>query len=280
MADLKFDEKMAEFRKTISANKAAWQSILEKNEQKLQKQLEEKDKQISEIKTKYVQMEVDLNADIQRKQKILDVTKDEIKNFNADISVLIRKVSEEERTMKEEEKSREEEIKNIQREIEQVGVDAGKRNHEHEEEWELVDAKEKNLVDQSKVLLSRLGEEQIHWEELLKMKEQDFIAIKNELEQRLKEWQSEYHKKEEEVLSFRKNREKLEIHLTELDEISSSQEIKVREQILIKQDEINTLKRDLATMEAANMEEIKDKELAVEALKQEIEKFLGVVPNN
>ncbi|MBN1383287.1 MAG: hypothetical protein JW983_00200 [Elusimicrobia bacterium] len=275
MADVKFDEKLAEFRKSIMANKSAWQSVMEANDQKYQKQLKEKNDRFSEIKTAFGQKEMDLTAEIQKKEKILDIVSTEVKSLSAEIESLNQKVLEEERARKEEVKIREEEIRAIEKEIEQVGVDARKRSRTREEEWEMVDSKEKRLIDQMRVLQSRLREEQNHWEEVLKIKEQDFTALKTELEQRIKEWRAEYQKKESEVQLFKKAGDGLDDRLAQLDEALGAQEIKWREQIMIKQDEINTYKRDLAAMETAHTEEISEKEEAIESLKLEMEKFLG-----
>ena len=275
MADIGFDEKLADFRKSISANKNAWQMTLETNEQTSQKQLQELDDRLIEIKTKASQRETELATELQKQQSILTVTETEVKNLSSEIETLNRKVYEEEKVRKEEEKLRQEEINGIQKEIEQIEVDTRKRSRTREEEWETVDSKEKQLTDQIKVIQSRLREEQSHWEDILKIREQDFTALKTELEQRMKDWQTEYQKKETEVVSFRKTREDIEAHLAQLDENLSAQEIKKREEILIKQDEINTLKKEITAQETAQAEEIKEKEEAIESLKLEMEKFLA-----
>ena len=275
MADIEFDEKLADFRKSISANKNAWQQVLETNEQTSQKQFNELNDRLIEIKTKASQKETELATEIQKKQSVLSAIESEIKNLNSEIETLNRKVYEEEKVRKEEEKLRQEEINGIQKEIEQIEVDTRKRSRTREEEWETVDSKEKQLTDQIKVIQSRLREEQSHWEDILKIREQDFTALKTELEQRMKDWQTEYQKKETEVVSFRKTREDIEAHLAQLDENLSAQEIKKREEILIKQDEINTLKKEITAQETAQAEEIKEKEEAIESLKLEMEKFLA-----
>ena len=275
MADIGFDEKLADFRKSISANKNAWQMTLETNEQTSQKQLQELNDQFIEIRTKASQRGTGLATELQKQQSILTVTETEVKNLSSEIETLNRKVYEEEKVRKEEEKLRQEEINGIQKEIEQIEVDTRKRSRTREEEWETVDSKEKQLTDQIKVIQSRLREEQSHWEDILKIREQDFTALKTELEQRMKDWQTEYQKKETEVVSFRKTREDIEAHSAQLDENLSAQEIKKREEILIKQDEINTLKKEITAQETAQAEEIKEKEEAIESLKLEMEKFLA-----
>jgi len=275
MANIEFDEKLADFRKSISANKNAWQQVLETNEQTSQKQFNELNDRLIEIKTKASQKETELATEIQKKQSVLSAIESEIKNLNSEIETLNRKVYEEEKVRKEGEKLRQEEVNGIQKEIEQIEVDVRKRSRTREEEWEAVDSKEKQLTDQIKVIQSRLREEQHHWEDILKIREQDFTALKTELEQRMKDWQTEYQKKETEVVSFRKSREDIEAHLAQLDENLSAQEIKKREEILIKQDEINTLKKEITAQETAQAEEIKEKEEAIESLKLEMEKFLA-----
>ncbi|OGS46273.1 MAG: hypothetical protein A2539_02785 [Elusimicrobia bacterium RIFOXYD2_FULL_34_15] len=274
MNNSNFDEKLAGLKKTITMNKAMWEKVFSAHEDKWKTKIEEKQDEISRIKEKAKERDGELTDKLHDHERTIFSQETEIKNIKRDLIALQTELLNEKTKRKEEQKSYENTIMDLQKEMTRKETLERDKYNDRDVIWQATETKNKDLEEEHKIMKNRLVEEQKRWEEVLRMKEENFTVLKKELETRVKEWQAQYQEYELEVQKLRKTKTNYENQIKELQERFKSQEQKMRGTISTESSEIEDLRRQMQHNEKIYNDSLLDKEKEIEMMKKDMDIFL------
>ncbi|MFC1522386.1 hypothetical protein ACFL6Y_08240 [Elusimicrobiota bacterium] len=266
MEETNFDAKIAGLRKAIESNRSVWRKAFEIEEKKWQQQIEEKSEAITGLKEKIET----LNAQWEEKYKDAMRELTGLKDSHADAKFKLGRSDDEI-------KAKSEQLESYKTELRARQSEFDKKLDEKDTSARGASVKISDLQEEVKILKGRLAEERQRWDDVVKMKEKDFEVLKTELEKKAKDWEGQYQKDEEEIQIVLDGRKKLEKKIEDLSSQMRSGELKSREQISLKEDEVASLKRELALSEDNWKDRLKRKENEVDAIRSQMEEYVREV---
>ena len=275
MAELKFGESLSELKKTVEKNRTTWKQVVATKQAEWQKKLKEKSDEISDFKTKSAEKETELLAELRKTEAGISTSEFERNNLSTKRDKLKEKLSFEQTERKKQlEKLHESTVITMKSEVVRRQEEANKKFRERELKCELSKLHIKELEVQVAELTVRLTDDQRRWQEVLRMKSEDFTALRNELVNRVKASQTEYKQEEKEVQILKDARQELENKVKERENRLRDEETKWRDQLTAMENETNKLKRELEWREKMHGKEMLSKEKDLEALKKEMDRFI------
>ena len=275
MAELKFGESLSELKKTVEKNRTTWKQVVATKQAEWQKKLKEKSDEISDFKTKSAEKETELLAELRKTEAGISTSEFERNNLSTKRDKLKEKLSFEQTERKKQlEKLHESTVITMKSEVVRRQEEANKKFRERELKCELSKLHIKELEVQVAELTVRLTDDQKRWQEVLRMKSEDFTALRNELINRVKASQTEYKQEEKEVQILKDARQELENKVKERENRLREEETKWREQLTAMENETNKLKRKFEWQEKTYKKDLMSKEKDLEALKKEMDRFI------
>ena len=275
MAELKFGESLSELKKTVEKNRTTWKQVVATKQAEWQKKLKEKSDEISDFKTKSAEKETELLAELRKTEAGISTSEFERNNLSTKRDKLKEKLSFEQTERKKQlEKLHESTVITMKSEVVRRQEEANKKFRERELKCELSKLHIKELETQVAELTARLTDDQRRWQEVLRMKSEDFTALRNELVNRVKASQTEYKQEEKEVQILKDARQELENKVKERENRLRDEETKWRDQLTAMENETNKLKRKFEWQEKTYKKDLMSKEKDLEALKKEMDRFI------
>jgi len=275
MAELKFGESLSELKKTVEKNRTTWKQVVATKQAEWQKKLKEKSDEISDFKTKSAEKETELLTELRKTEAGISTSEFERNNLSTKRDKLKEKLSFEQTERKKQlEKLHESTVITMKSEVVRRQEEANKKFRERELKCELSKLHIKELEVQVAELTVRLTDDQKRWQEVLRMKSEDFTALRNELVNRVKASQTEYKQEEKEVQILKDARQELENKVKERENRLRDEETKWRDQLTAMENETNKLKRKFEWQEKTYKKDLMSKEKDLEALKKEMDRFI------
>ncbi|MFC1522107.1 hypothetical protein ACFL6Y_06835 [Elusimicrobiota bacterium] len=258
-----FDKKIDDLKKAVETNRSVWRKTLEFNEAKWREQVFIKDNAIAALKKELDSTNSRWESEYKDKTRALD----DIKDTCASLKLKLTK-------LEEDTKNKAEKIDSLKNELQSKKHELETKLDEKDVSARAVNTKVSDQQEEIKIYKARLAEEQQRWDEVMKMKEKDFEVLKRELEQKAKDWEGQYQKDEAEIQIVREGRGKLEQKVEDLNSKLRTQEIKSREQVEVRDEQIVALKKELNLIESTWKEKFRMKESEVDNIRREMEDYI------
>ena len=256
------NNKIHDLRKAVDSNRRVWRGVLESVENKWRERIEAKTRRITALKK-------EMTAESEKWEARDRAIARELEEARADCAArdkIIGDITAQVEASNTKIKTASEKLEALKENFDAVSLD---KNVEIKE----LKTREANQKEANRILQTRLIDGQKRWDDVLQMKDKDYGVIRRELELKAKEWQGEYQKDEEEIEKARLERTKLEAKLEAMDTRLRDQELRAREQVGLRDDQISTLKREFQLQEEKWDTRLKEKEAEVASIVTQMTEF-------
>ncbi|MDD5687914.1 MAG: hypothetical protein PHE88_08795 [Elusimicrobia bacterium] len=275
MTELKTGGNLGELKKTIEKNRSEWKQIVATKQQEWQKKLKEKSDEMIVLNSKSTSKETELLTQVHKIDgdiSAMDFEKNNLITKKNKLKEDLMFIQNERKKQKE--KLHESTVITMRGEVVRRQEEVNKKFRENEMKCEISKLHIQELESQVTELTNRLADDKKRWQEVVRMKGDDFVSLRDELVNKVKMSQSEYKEEEKEVQTMKGIHQDVENKVKEKERQFREREAKWRDQLTSMENEINKLKREFESKVKIHQKEILTREKDLEALQKEMDRFI------